>query len=167
MLQKKIVTPEKALEKIETLCAKSERCTDEVRRKLITWGIPSETREEIIESLQRRRFIDDTRFAKAYVRDKWQFNHWGRRKIMAGLASKHITGEIARTAIEEEIDADAYYEKLCSLAINRLRRYGDIGYEQGTKALRTLVAAGYETTLAARAIREAATAISTENAEDE
>ena len=162
MFAKKIITPEKALERLETLCAKSERCTDEVRRKLITWGIQSADREEIIESLQRRRFIDDARFANAYVRDKWQFNHWGRRKIMAGLTSKHISGETARTAIAEEIDSEAYYAKLRDIAVTRLRRAGDIGYEQGTKVLRSLVNAGYEPSLAARAIREAAEAIAAE-----
>lgn len=155
---KKEITPDKAMERLEALCAKSERCTDELRRKLIGWRMASADIDEIISSLRSRRFVDDERFARAYVRDKWRFSHWGRRKILAGLASKRIPSDTARTAVDEEIDPEEYYNGLLHAAHVRLMRCGgsDAGYEESTKVLRSLVAAGYETSLAVKALREAA-----------
>lgn len=146
------------------LCAKSERCTDELRRKLMGWHISAEDTEAILTSLRRRKFVDDERFAHAYVRDKWQFNHWGRRKILMGLAAKRIPSDVAREAVDTEIDADRYYAGLLHAACARLMRLGgaEAGYEEGVKVLRSLVAAGYETALAARAVREAARQIADE-----
>lgn len=43
MISKKTeISPDKALERLEALCAKSERCTEEVRRKLYAWRIGPE-----------------------------------------------------------------------------------------------------------------------------
>ncbi|MDE5705414.1 regulatory protein RecX [Muribaculum sp.] len=165
MISKKTtISPEKALERLEALCAKSERCTEEVRRKLYAWRIGREDTDMIISSLQERRYIDDERYAHAYVRDKWLFSHWGRRKILMGLAAKRIPSDIAGEAVAEEIDPDRYYAGLLHAACARLLRLGgtDAGYEEGTKVLRSLVSAGYEPSLAARAVREAASQIAEE-----
>ncbi|WP_300300300.1 regulatory protein RecX [uncultured Muribaculum sp.] len=161
---RKEISADKALERLEALCAKSERCTDELRRKLVGWHIATSDIDEIISSLRRRRFVDDERFARAYVRDKWRFGHWGRRKILAGLSSKRIPSETARAAIDEEIDSGEYYNGLLHAAHTRLMRLGgaDAGYEESTKVLRSLVAAGYETSLAVKALREAARIITEE-----
>lgn len=169
MISRKEISPEKAQERLEALCAKSERCTDELRRKLMGWHISAEDTEAILTSLLRRKFVDDERFAHAYVRDKWQSNHWGRRKILMGLASKRIPSDVAREAVAEEIDADRYYAGLLHAARARLMRLGgtDAGYEDGVKVLRSLVVAGYETSLAARAVREAARQIADETGEDD
>lgn len=166
MKSKKIITPDQALERLEALCAKSERCTDELRRKLYTWGIAAEERERIIEQLERTRFVDDERFARAYVGDKWRFSRWGKRKIMAGLATKRITGAVAREAIEEEINAEEYYEGLLEVTRERLRRTdAPDDYERGMKVMRSLIAAGFETPLAARAVREVAQSMAEEGDE--
>lgn len=96
MISKKTeISPDKALERLEALCAKSERCTEEVRRKLYAWRIGPEDIDSIISSLKERRYIDDERFAHAYVRDKWLFSHWGRRKILMGLAAKRIPSDLS------------------------------------------------------------------------
>lgn len=157
MISKKEITPKEALERLQALCAKSERCSDELRTKLIGWHIPSEYIEKILENLRRRRYVDDERFAHAYVRDKWLFSRWGRRKIMAGLAAKRIPSAIGRAAVADEIDEEKYYAGLLHAATGKLARIsGDADYESGMKVLRSLVAAGYEPALAARAVREAA-----------
>lgn len=151
---------ERALERLEAMCARAERCSYELRCKLLAWGVGREDIEAILESLRERRFVDDERYARAYVRDKWQLSHWGRRKILAGLAAKRIPSATARAAVAEAIDSDEYYTRLLAIARAKLERSGgDAGYEEGMRTLRSLAAAGYEAELAARAIREAALTI--------
>ena len=55
MIQRKPLAPEKALIRLEELCARSEHCTYELEQKLRTWGIVKDDAEAIIYSLQRRR----------------------------------------------------------------------------------------------------------------
>ena len=47
-------------------------------------------RRQILEKLQRQHFIDDERFAEAYVREKTRLAGWGIHKIRAGLRMKGI-----------------------------------------------------------------------------
>ena len=81
-----------------------------------------------------------------------------------GLAAKRIPSDMAKGAVDEEIDQDRYYAGLLHAACARLLRLGGVeaGYEGGTKVLRSLVSAGYEPSLAARAVREAAMQIADE-----
>ena len=54
------------------------------------WGIGEVDRRQILEKLQRQHFIDDERFAEAYVREKTRLAGWGIHKIRAGLRMKGI-----------------------------------------------------------------------------
>jgi regulatory protein len=167
MIGKKEVTPKEALERLEALCAKSERCSDELRTKLVGWRVSPAYIEKIIDSLRSRKYVDDERFAHAYVRDKWLFSRWGRRKIIAGLAAKRIPSAIGRAAVADEIDEDEYYAGLLRVAAGKLARIsGEVDYETGMKVLRSLVSAGYEPGLAARAVREAAAGIDKDDTDE-
>ena len=89
-LSRKIVTSEKALARLEELCVRGERCESELRKKLRTWQIASADADAVIDSLRRRRFFDDARFAHAFVTDKVRFARWGRIKIAMALRYKRI-----------------------------------------------------------------------------
>ena len=69
----KKVSPEQALVRLEELCVRAERCEAELRRKLMQWAIVPADADSIIASLRARRFLDETRFAAAFVRDKYRF----------------------------------------------------------------------------------------------
>ena len=69
------------LRDIMQYCAKAEHCTQDVVAKLKSWGISGLESEEIIERLKKENFINDARYAKAYVNDKWKLDHWGKKKI--------------------------------------------------------------------------------------
>ena len=88
---RKPISPQNALSRLEDLCARSEQCSGEARKKLSGWGIAPTDAERIISSLVERRFIDDSRFCRAFVRDKLYFARWGRRKIQLSLAHKQIS----------------------------------------------------------------------------
>lgn len=96
---KKPLAPDKALERLMTLCISAEHCTHEMMVKLARWGITPADATRIIARLRKEQFIDDRRFAMAYAADKARFNAWGTRKIRLGLMQKRITPDDIEAAI--------------------------------------------------------------------
>ena len=112
---------EKALNKMADYCSKAERCTDDVRRKLIKYELSEEQRNDIIKYLIKERFIDDKRYAILYARDKARFNNWGPQKIRFQLLNKHISSEIIDEALSQT-DIDEQIEKLQTLLTNKAQQ---------------------------------------------
>ncbi len=154
-LSRKIVTSEKALARLEELCVRGERCESELRTKLRTWQIASADADAVIDSLRRRRFFDDARFAHAFVTDKVRFARWGRIKIAMALRYKRIDSDIIAEALTE-IDERAYIEALEAVIAAAVRRIGDDAahtYEGRTRVFRAAVSRGFESDISAATIR--------------
>lgn len=107
----KNLTPEQALVKAESLCARTEYSRFEMLEKLKKWGLTRTEAESIIESLVERRFVDDHRFAAASVRDKYRFSGWGTRKIRQWLMMKRVPPEVIEEALQN-IDMEEYMSVL-------------------------------------------------------
>jgi regulatory protein len=101
----------KALLSMEELCAKSEKCKQDIRNKLFLQKLNPSDIEWIIENLEAEKFIDEQRYTNFYVRDKFRFNKWGKIKIRYNLSSKRIPEDIIREALET-IDEDQYFKTL-------------------------------------------------------
>ena len=99
------------LAKASQLCAKNERCAQDLRKKIFQWGIPDHYGEKIIEELKKSDFINHQRYALAFARDKLRFNHWGKKKIAYALRAKDIEDSFVREALEE-IPVDQYNHAL-------------------------------------------------------
>ncbi len=154
MIRKRL-TPEQALERLEDACTRGEHSSGEIHEKLFRWGIAEHDRNTIIESLIKNRFIDDSRFARAYVRDRLTFAHWGRRKIAASLAAKRVARNITAEALAE-IDETEYYRTLLHIMTVRLQRNGrPESKEEYLKLIRHGIQRGFETDLVVRALKEA------------
>ena len=63
------------------LCSRSEQCSADIRRKMITYDLVNEVVEEIIEKLKKEKFLDDQRYVKSYISDKFRLNKWGKIKM--------------------------------------------------------------------------------------
>ena len=87
---KKECSVDEARVKAEIYCAKAERCKCEVLHKLQLWGAPEEHEENILAHLVKEGYIDESRYAKAFVRDKYRFSQWGTMKISQALRLKRI-----------------------------------------------------------------------------
>jgi len=109
-------TPEQqsAYLKATTICSRGETCTFDILTKLKAWELHDEDALAVIDLLKKEKYLDDERFARAYVKDKFRFNHWGRTKIAYMLHSKNISREIQEAAFEE-IDEDTYLDQLKKL----------------------------------------------------
>ncbi len=152
-MRREPITPEMALSRLATLCARAERCRYELEQKLFAWGINQADRESILERLERDRYFDDARFAAAFARDKALYARWGRRKIEAALRLKRIpAAEIAEAIarLDEEEYRAAMLDALAAKA--RSIKEGD-SYEGRSKLYRFGLSRGYEPSLLAAAIR--------------
>ena len=81
-------TPEQALAALMRLCARAERSEEDARRLMTRWGVAPADRERVLERLRRDRFIDDARYAEAFVRDKINLSGWGARTANASPARR-------------------------------------------------------------------------------
>ena len=111
-----------------------------------------EDADTILSSLRRRRYVDDERFARAYVRDKFRFDHWGRRKIELTLRRKRVDADVIADALEE-IDADDYMAMLRKLLAYKARSLPDAeAYENRVKLMRFAIGRGFEPQLVVKAL---------------
>src|SRR5688572_5536586 len=80
-----------AKQKIEAFCAYQERCDFEVRQKLFSWGLFQEDVDALISDLITHNFLNEQRFAEAYVSGKFRIKKWGRVKIRQQLKLRKIS----------------------------------------------------------------------------
>lgn len=133
-----------AYQKAALLCSKSEYCTSEIREKLKVWGVNKEDTEPVIEKLVQEKYIDDERFARAYVKDKFRFNRWGKQKIAYMLRAKNISAEIMELAFEE-IQEEKYSDELLKLLTDKEKSIkAKDKYDKRNKLMRFALGRGFE-----------------------
>lgn len=110
--KKQKITDEKvAMAKAQHYCAYQERSQQEVRDKLFEWGLWQAAVEDIISQLITAGFLNEERFAKAYVQGKFRQKSWGKNKIKQGLKLKRVPDVLIKKALLI-IDSDAYLHTL-------------------------------------------------------
>lgn len=113
-LKKVKLTPNQARLKLESYCAYQERAQQEVRNKLYEYGLYPNEVEQIISELIENNFLNEERFAKAYVSGKFKIKKWGKLKIVQGLKFKQVSSPLIKLALKE-IDLNDYYETLLAI----------------------------------------------------
>lgn len=133
-----------SLSRAMSLCSRREYCSNDIRNKLITWGVSESDTDKIISSLLSENFINDSRYALAFTKDKFSYNRWGKHKIAAHLKTKKLPSELIQRALSS-ID-DAEYMKVLNNLISAKRkstRYKN-SYELKAKLLRYGLSKGFE-----------------------
>lgn len=152
-LKRKNITPQQALVRLETLCAASEQCTHDLLNKMLRWGLQRDAADEVLDSLIDRRFVDDSRFAAAYARDKMRFSRWGRRKIAAALYARRISRSDIADALAGLPDEE--YRLTCTRLLKSKVRSARL--KQTPEDVRKLyafgVARGFESALVSSLVR--------------
>lgn len=108
------LTPEQAYMRLADRCAMAEVSTGEALDKLRGWGITGSGAYDIVQRLVDGRFIDDERFARAFVRDRVSNSRWGVNKIRAALHQKGIDSQLINLAVAEELDEETYFANLAA-----------------------------------------------------
>ena len=70
------------------------------------WELPEEAQARVMQRLVGERYVDDERYAHAFVKDKLNYNKWGRRKIEQALWQKHIDEAVRQRVLDEIADED-------------------------------------------------------------
>ena len=140
---KKEITEQEAFLQLATLCAQAEHCEKEMRDKLKRWDIDESAQGRIIQRLISERYIDDERYARAFVKDKIRYNKWGRRKVQQALWLKQIDPDIQQRVLDE-IDEKEYLDVLRPLLHQKRKTIkGQNDYELNQKLVRFALGRGF------------------------
>ena len=138
------LTDEEALNRVASYCSAAEHCRAEISEKLQRWGIAYETIARILNQLESEKFIDDERFCRAFVNDKFRFSKWGKMKIAQGLYMKKIPSDVVWRYLNG-IDEDEYLAVLrVLLASKRKSIHAGDEYELNGKLMRFAMSRGFE-----------------------
>lgn len=141
--RKKNISPENARIKLEALCARSEQCTFDLYQKLQRWGFDADKSKEILSKLQKTGFVNDQRFARAFVNDKIRFDKWGQQKIFLALRRKNIDSGLVRELLKE-VDGDRIDENLSYLLEKKRKTIKDVEPRKvREKLMRFAIGRGY------------------------
>lgn len=138
------MTADEILYKLAARCSVSEQCLSDIEAKLSRYDLTEEEHTRILRHLVEEKYVDDRRYAEAYVRDKYRFNKWGRIKIAQGLHLKGIDNETIKSAMEA-IDEEEYLGILRDLIkAKRKSTRGASEFEINGKLIRFATGRGFE-----------------------
>lgn len=134
---------DKAKVKLAGLCARSEQCEYDLWKKMATMGLSREEAVGVMRELREGRFVDDLRYARAFVSDKARFVGWGPLKIRQALAAKRVKEAYIREALDS-VDAVEMDATLRKLAESKSRNLDLSLLEERRKLMRLLVSRGFD-----------------------
>ena len=108
------LTTAQAMNRAAALCSRSEQAPADIRDKLLQWGLSADEAGQVLDQLTSQGFIDEQRYAQAFVNDRFAFNGWGRVKIAHQLRLKGIPADIINEAMTL-IDEEEYRKRLIGL----------------------------------------------------
>ena len=136
-------TEQDAYLQLAALCAQAEHCQQEMRDKMKRWDIDAATQDRIVARLVKERYVDDERYARAFVKDKIRYNKWGSRKVQQGLWLKHIDDDIQERVLSE-VDDSEYLDVLRPLLKQKVRSIrAENDYERTQKLVRFALGRGF------------------------
>jgi len=128
---------------LAALCAQAEHCQWEMLEKMRRWEVPEEAQARMMQRLVKERYVDDERYAQAFVKDKIRYNKWGRRKVDQALWQKHIDEDI-RKRVLDEVDDDEYLKVLRPLLKQKRKSTkANSDYELNQKLMRFALGRGF------------------------
>ena len=136
-------TEQEAYLTLAALCARSEHCQWEMLEKMRRWELDDAAQSRVMARLVKERYVDDERYARAFVKDKVRYNKWGRRKVEQALWQKRIDDDI-RERVLDEVDEEEYLNVLRPL-LKQKRKSIKAGndYELKQKLVRFALGRGF------------------------
>ena len=137
-------TEQDAYLQLAAVCAQAEHCEQEMRDKMKRWGVDTEAQERVVARLVKERYIDNERYARAFVKDKIRYNKWGRCKVQQALWMKRIDEDIQQSVLDE-IDDKEYLNVLVPLLKQKRKTIkADNDYELNQKLVRFALSRGFD-----------------------
>ena len=105
MAEERKYPPFETRNRIRTWCDLQERAHSHVVKKLYSWGVYRDEIDQIISELISDNYLNEERFARAFVSGKFRIKKWGWNKIETELKRKQVSKysiAIAKKELEEE-----------------------------------------------------------------
>ncbi|MFY7899104.1 MAG: regulatory protein RecX [Chitinophagaceae bacterium] len=152
MFVPKKLTSEQAFQKLRHFCSYQERSHQEVLEKIYSFGIYKSDAEVLITQLIEENYLNEERFAIAFVGGKFRIKHWGRKKIEYELKQKKVSTYCIKKALKTIDEAD-YLQTLQSLVNKKWESLKAEQYlNRQAKTMAYLSQKGFEPSLIAAAI---------------
>ncbi len=104
-----------------TYLARAEQCRAGLTKKLLAKGIDKNVISEALDYLESIKYLDDTRFAGAWLRNRSIDHAEGRIKLNAELSSRGVDRHAVKAALDEFFENHDEIE-LCRRAYQHLLR---------------------------------------------
>lgn len=146
----KTLTPEQAYVKIRHYCAFQERTHQEVKMKLHGYGVGWTDISEIVSKLIEEGFLNEERYAAAFVGGKFRIKQWGRKKIELELKKKQVSDYNIRVALRDEINPFEYEQTIMKIIEKKwksIRPESDTNFTKQAKTRAYLFQRGFESNL--------------------
>jgi regulatory protein len=148
-----MATDKKIIREIASYCTYRERCTKEVREKLLLLKVKPEEVAEYLSIMHEQNFLNEHRFAHAYVTDKFWLNHWGRVKIRQQLKAFNVEDELIEKALSS-INAEDYEQAILKIIEKYLPKVkGKPQYQKQQLILKHCYGKGFEPDVVSRLIK--------------
>ena len=142
------------MKRAASFCAESERNVAEVERKLRKWGVDDDDIDSIIDRLKSDDFLNEERYCKAYINDRFRLNHWGKVKIRYELGKRDVDRQYIDAALAD-IDDDEYIEVLKEVVEAKRRTLKETDtYSASAKILRYALTRGFESDIVSKVIKD-------------
>ena len=152
----KPLTPDQVLEKMAKYCAYQERCVKDVKDKLKSFDLPEKEKTKILDYLLDNRFVNNERYAKAFVRGKVNQSGWGINKIRFHLIQKGIEKDIIDEALGQT-DEEAYRQRLIEILKTKAKTVkADSDFEKKRKLAAYAIQKGFEGSLVWETLKDLA-----------
>lgn len=135
-------------------CSRREYSSRELRDKLHSDTLSEEALERVLAVLREEGFLDDARFTRSFINDKWRFNRWGRKKIDYFLYQKGLKEEWI-TQAWSAVDEAEYQSMIDSEMKKKAKEMMRLApFERRAKLLRFGAGRGYEMEIMNHCINE-------------
>lgn len=143
-----------ARQKIEIWCAYQERAQQETRDKLYEYGLQKDDIEQIITELIGANFLNEERFAMAFVSGKFRIKLWGKIKIKGELRLRKVSDYCINKALKQISDTDYFstLEKVISKKIRLIKEPNKI--KKHYKLIQYAASRGFEKDLIIDVLKE-------------
>ena len=150
----KKLTPEEAYTWAAGRCSLRECCRSEVMTRFLEKGLSRTEAEKLLDRLEDGDFINEERYARAFVHDKTLYDRWGRIKTRQALRMRGIDNDSIEAALAT-IDEEEYAATLRGLLEQKSRSIkAENEYEMRQKLVRYAAGRGFEPEAVFSAVEE-------------
>ena len=112
--------PEEVYYQVVKFISKKMRSKKEVKDFINKYNLSGVEQQQMLEKLEKNRFINDEIFCRSYIQDRMLLSSDGPEKIYDDLINKNIKVELINKYLEQ-IDEDEVYQKLEKIVLKKLK----------------------------------------------